>query len=94
LQEALQQSITDALEQLDHASALLSAIPDCALGSSTAVDDLLEDIIKKQNDIAQRHEAWADAHGELTQTIKADVSRGFTKALHSRCAPRFFCFAV
>lgn len=85
LQESLQQKITGALGQLSRASELLSTQPD--LAGTTQLEDLLEEVIRQQNDIADKHEAWAEAvGGDATRTVRLPgITEGFKAASH-RCA--------
>jgi hypothetical protein len=83
MQAAIQAEITGALEQLSRASDLLSAQDD---PSSTAqLDNLLEDIIRQQNEIAEKHAAWADATG-ASRSMNLDTTGALTAQLTQRCA--------
>jgi hypothetical protein len=74
------------LGQLSHASQCLNGTPDAALHYTTQIDELLDDIVRQQKEIAQRHEAWLDQYGDTTQTVQLDITQAISTVAYSRCA--------
>lgn len=92
LQESLQHKITGALGQLSQATQILNESADY---ETTALDGLLEDIIRQQNAIAHEHEAWAEMNGDLSQTVRLGITSGITQVATQRCAlPTALCAAA
>jgi hypothetical protein len=84
LQENLQQQITGALGQLSRASQLLTSHPE--LAGTAQLDEMIEEVIRQQNEIADKHDAWADATGgDASRTMHLGIEQGMTKQVTQRC---------
>ena len=88
MQESLQHKITGALGQLSQATQILNETADY---ETTQLDDLLEDIIRQQNAIADKHEAWAEMNGDQSQTVRLGITSASRATATQRCAPPL-CF--
>lgn len=85
LQDDLQAQITGALGQLSRASALLTSHNDPA--ATAQLDDLLEEVIRQQNEISDKHAAWADATGaDASRTMNLGITGAVTRQATQRCA--------
>lgn len=91
VQETLQSRIAGALGQLSQATQILNESQD--LEYTNQIDDLLEDIVRQQNDIADKHEAWADINGDISKTVRLGITEGVTKAATARCVPHITRYA-
>jgi hypothetical protein len=84
LQDDLQAQITGALGQLSRASELLAADADPA--ATAQLDDLLDEVIRQQNEIADKHAAWADATGaDASRTMNLGITGAVTRHATQRC---------
>jgi hypothetical protein len=85
VQETLQSRIHGALDQLSHATQVLNDTS--GLDQTTQIEDLLEDIVRQQKEIATQHDVWAaEQLGDTSRTIKLGISEGVTKTASTRCA--------
>ena len=85
LQDDLQAQITGALGQLSRASALLTTHTDPA--ATAQLDDLLDEVIRQQNEISDKHSAWADATGaDASRTMNLGITGAVTRQATQRCA--------
>jgi hypothetical protein len=85
VQASLQDQINGALGQLDHVSSLLNTNPD--LAATNQLDDLLEQVIKAQEEIADKHRQWSDlTGGDASRTVQLGITGGITRAATTRCA--------
>jgi hypothetical protein len=82
VQDDLQTKINGALGELADASAMLHDDKE----HSRKIDELLESIIKKQNDIASKQGAWAEVHGDVSQSMPLAVSGTVHDTATTRCA--------
>jgi hypothetical protein len=83
VQETLQSRINGALGQLTHATQVLNDTT--GLDHTSQIDDLLEDIVRQQKEIATQHEALADQLGDTSRTVMLGINEGLTKTATARC---------
>lgn len=84
MQETLQSRINGALDQLAEATQILNDTPD--LDYTTQIDELLEDIVRQQNEIAEKHEAFNTLNGDTSRTLNLGIHQGVTRDATARCA--------
>jgi hypothetical protein len=85
MQEAFQSRTASALRQLAQATQTLNGSQD--LEHTNQIDTLLEDIVRQQNDLAEKHEAWADLNGDISKTVQLGITEVISKAAPARCVP-------
>lgn len=84
LQDDLQAQITGALGQLSRASELLTTHAD---PSATAqLDDLLDEVIRQQNEISDKHAALAElTGGDASRTMNLGITGAVARQATQRC---------
>ena len=92
MQEAIRLDISTALAELSCAARLLDETPD--VDNTTQIDDVLEELIFKQNEVAAKYESWArESGGGSRRTTRLGVTQGTARAATQRCPHLTLCCA-